>query len=69
MCKRVCFYVILAVFSCLVILSYFDSFGFYSDAYLFSNQRQKRNGSRWKGRWGETGMSKGRETVVRIYCI
>lgn len=36
---------------------------------LDSNERQKGDGPRKKGRWGESGRSRGGETVNGIYYV
>jgi hypothetical protein len=36
---------------------------------LFSNERQKGGGARCEGRWGGTGKSWGRGTMMRIYFV
>lgn len=58
------------VTSCCVSL-WFILFCYYSlYACFFPKDGLKgQGGSRWEGRWGETGKRGGRESVIRIYCM
>ena len=43
------------------VLSYYIVFYYYPlEACLLSNEREKGSRSRWEGRWGGTGRSRGR---------
>lgn len=49
------------------ILIYYIIFYYYPlDAYLFSNETEKRSSSRCEGRWEELGVKRGK-TIIRIY--
>lgn len=64
--------------SCLLIMYYSNVFGFlfyllfyyyFIGVCIFSNEREKGCGSRWKGKWGVTGRSRGRGNYIQNILI
>jgi hypothetical protein len=65
MCVNTCVsYVLLLLFLFILLFSCYSL-----DSCLFSGERQKGQGYSGIGRWGGTGRSCGRGTVVRLYCM